>query len=181
MLLLFSLVLAADLVRVLVLLDEDEVDEQTAAPTTEDPPKKPLSDDAADEVKPTKQTSGVPGGSISLTPTKQAFRAARQVPELKSFVHHCSSPESDSEDLWSKARTPPTKPKAKAKSPVTLDEIFRSSKKYQAPVDRVASNLLVAATKLATSPPMIDPLAAASSTAASAATPSLDGSPRRTL
>ena len=49
--------------------DESEVDDQTAAPTTKDPPKKPLSDDETDEVAPTKQTSkqssGVPGGSGS--------------------------------------------------------------------------------------------------------------------
>ena len=134
--------------------DESEVDEQTAAETTKDPPKKPLSDDEADEVAPTKQTSkqssGVPGGSGSSSGDVVAPSAIAT-----------AASDSDSEDVWSKARqyTPPAKPKGKAKanSPLTLDDLFGSAKKYDKAVAQVASNLLNAATKVATGPQKLAP------------------------
>ena len=146
--------------------DESEVDDQTAAPTTKDPPKKPLSDDEADEVAPTKQTSkqssGVPGGSGSSSGDVVAPSAIAT-----------AASDSDSEDVWSKARqyTPPAKPKGKAKanSPLTLDDLFGSAKKYDKAVAQVASNLLNAATKVATGPQKLAPQPVAPPAAAPAA------------
>lgn len=146
--------------------DESEVDDQTAAPTTKDPPKKPLSDDEADEVAPTKQTSkqssGVPGGSGSSSGDVVAPSAIAT-----------AASDSDSEDVWSKARqyTPPAKPKGKAKanSPLTLDDLFGSAKKYEKAVAQVASNLLNAATKVATGPQKLAPQPVAQLAAAPAA------------